>query len=60
MQAFGHQLDSNLMDDANFQGPYRPEIGRADRLSANIPGSFQSDWGMNGDHMGTGLGGANQ
>jgi len=37
---------------------YLPMTGRADRLAANIPGG-QSSWGMNGDHMTSGLGGSN-
>lgn len=60
MQSFGHQLDSNLMDDAQPQGPYMPMAGRADRLAANIPGGSQSSWGVNGDHMTSGMGGSNQ
>lgn len=63
MQAFGHQMNSYLMDDSQPVGPaptrYAPMAGRADRLMANIPGGVQSSWGMNGDHMTTGLGGSN-
>ena len=39
-------------------GRYMPMAGRADRLSANIPGGVQSDWGANGDHLTGGRGGA--
>lgn len=58
MEAFGHQLDTYLSDDVT-PTRYEPSEGRADRLAANIPGGVVSDWGFNGDHMGSGLGGAN-
>lgn len=62
MQAFGNNLDSFNLQDSTSQGPsspYMPVAGRADRLAANIPGASQSNWGNNGDHMGTGMGGSN-
>lgn len=30
---------------------YQPMAGRADRLSANIPGAIQTPMGFNADHM---------